>query len=55
VNSKANFKIGRASAKHLPFYDLSIEAKEESGLKQLIDIFTKYLKMIHSKNQQSLI
>jgi hypothetical protein len=55
VMSKANFKIGRASAKHLPFYDLSIEAKEESGLKQLIDIFTKYLKMIHSKNQQSLI
>ncbi|MFN5795639.1 MAG: DUF6913 domain-containing protein [Bacteroidota bacterium] len=46
--SKANFKVGRASSKHLPFYDLSIEAKEETTLKQLIDIFTKYLRMIHS-------
>jgi len=46
--SKSNFKVGRASNKHLAFYDLSIEANEESGLKQLIDIFTKYLKMIHS-------
>jgi hypothetical protein len=48
VMSKANFKVGRAKGKHVPFYDLSIEVNEDAGLKQLIDIFTKYLRMIHS-------
>jgi hypothetical protein len=48
VMSKASFKVGRAIAKHIPFYDLSIEANDESSLTQLTTIFTKYLKMIHS-------
>lgn len=48
VMSKSNFKVGRAGKKHLPFYDLSILAPEDADIKQLIDIFTKYLNMIHS-------